>query len=125
MGTMTITTEEHVVNTGRSTTPIELPLSQPMIGTRLKSGRPAIHIADSAENVDVKFAYWTSDDAVTWSSANTLSGYNAVKSNGWHFGTTFVSFNQAPYVRFGLLVNNDTGSLTEYARVMISLEAKY
>ena len=125
MGTVTITTEEHVINSGRGTT-VDVPLSQSMIGTRLKSGRPAIRIADSTDDLEVRFAYWTSDDGVTWSTRKTLTGYTTyVSADGWTFGTTFASFDQAPWVRFGVSVKNISGSLTDFARVTLSLEAKF
>lgn len=104
-------------------------LVSPVDTTDIKSVRVAIDVYAPGA-VNIKIAFQTSDDGVTWPTSTTVPpqfALAAVSAEGPSYATSFEDISaslQKKWVRFGVWVYNASGGAVEFATVAIRVETR-
>jgi hypothetical protein len=107
------------------------PLLGPVVLEGVGEHRPSLKLYFSSGLVQVKPAYQVSNDLLTWDdgeggASNTFAEFGSARSSaGIDYGTTFTAFNPTNkklYVRWGVAVNNVSGSVNEAGLVTLRMD---
>jgi hypothetical protein len=126
---LSVVTPLMVVQTqGSTSTEVFIPMTGPLDATRALAARLSIELRVSSGSIKVRPGLQVSDDAETWDTAATISGYTTyLSAEGTGIGKTWTDLSAVltkRHVRFGAFAVNTSGSDIEMGMASLRVDLR-